>query len=212
MGTEALWIPAVIAAVGAGAQYYNTERTEEKQDKQLAESIRGQTAKQREADARVNEEVAKLEQSTAAEERANRLQTYLDTVTRNRRDVQGNLTPLIGSGEFQGDAARTAEALDAYGGREAGLASRIDAPLLQRQGEGFGYGHLATDLSRIGRDVAGQRFIDQINLGRIKRNPWIDAGASAASGAASGMAQSAFNQNMTPIGPVTRQPIPIPVN
>jgi len=212
MGTEALWIPAVIAAAGAGVQYYNTERTADRQDKQLAESIRGQARRQEEADARVNEEVRKLQQSTAADERAARLDQYLGTLVRNRRDAQGGITPGIGSGQFQGDAERAAAALDSYGGDQASLAARIDAPLVQRQGEGFAYGNLATDLSRIGREVAGQEFIDRVKLNAIRRNPWLDAAGQTLQGTGQGMAQSALNQNMTPIGPVTRQPIPIPVN
>lgn len=210
MGTEAVWVPLALAAVGAGTQYYNTQQTEKRQDQQLAESIRGQTRKQGEADAKVNEEIRKLEQSNAADERAGRLQSYFDTLGRNRRDVQGGILPGIGSGEFQTDAAKAAAALDAYGGGQAALASRIDAPLVQRQGEGFSYGNLATDLSRIGREVAGQAFVDQVKLNRIRRDPWLDAAGSTLQGAGQGMAGGAFSNQQ--IGPVTRQPIPIPVN
>jgi hypothetical protein len=180
------------------------------QDRQLAESIRGQARRQEEADAKVNEEVRKLEQSNAADERAGRLQQYFQTIGRNRRDVQGGITPGIGGAEFQGDAAKAAAALDAYGGGQAALASRIDAPLVQRQGEGFSYGNLATDLSRIGREVAGQAFVDQVKLNRIRRDPWLDAAGSTLQGAGQGMASGAFTNST--IGPVTRQPIAIPVN
>jgi hypothetical protein len=209
MGTEVL-VGLALAAAGAGAQYVNTTRTEERQDRQLAESIRGQARRQEEADAKVNEEVRKLEQSNAADERAGRLQQYFQTIGRNRRDVQGGITPGIGGAEFQGDAAKAAAALDAYGGGQAALASRIDAPLVQRQGEGFSYGNLATDLSRIGREVAGQAFVDQVKLNRIRRDPWLDAAGSTLQGAGQGMASGAFTNST--IGPVTRQPIAIPVN
>lgn len=210
MGTEVL-VGLALAAAGAGAQYYNTTRTEKRQDNQLAENIRGQARRQEEADAKVNEEVRKLEQSNAADERAGRLQQYFQTIGRNRRDVQGGITPGIGGAQFQGDADKAAAALDAYGGGQAALASRIDAPLVQRQGEGFSYGNLATDLSRIGREVAGQAFVDQVKLNRIRRDPWLDAAGSTLQGAGQGMASGAFNNNTT-IGPVTRQPIAIPVS
>lgn len=210
MGTEAIWVPLALAAVGAGTQYYNTQQTEKRQDNQLAANIRGQARRQEEADAEVNEEISRLEKSSAADERAGRLQQYFQTIGRNRRDVQGGITPGIGGAQFQGDADKAAAALDAYGGGQASLASRIDAPLVQRQGEGFGYGNLATDLSRIGREIAGQAFVDQVKLQRIRRDPWLDAAGSTLQGAGQGMASGAFTNST--VGPVTRQPIPIPVN
>ena len=40
--------------------------------------------------------------------------------------------------------------------------ARIEAPRLQRQGEAFDYGRLATDIDGLSREAAGQSFIDGI--------------------------------------------------
>lgn len=40
MGTEAVWVPLVMAAVATGASVYNTRQTERRQDNALAQQIR----------------------------------------------------------------------------------------------------------------------------------------------------------------------------
>jgi len=77
---------------------------------------------------------------------------------------------------------------------------------MQRQGEAFGYGHLATDIGLIGRESAGQRFIDELRLNSIRRSAGMDLAAGlmgAASGAvgagasAAGAAGTAASGGMT---------------
>lgn len=190
MGTEALWIPAVLAAVGTGVTAYNADRTAKKQDNALAQQIVGQSRQQADADAKVNEQVRELGTSTAADERAQRLGQYFDIVANNRASQQAGLTPAVGSDRFQAAAADTAKATAGYTGKMADLMSRVDAATLQRQGEGFGYGRLGTDLNLIGRAASGQGFLDQLRASRIKRNPWLDAAAAAANGAGSAYASN----------------------
>src|SRR5690349_19455844 len=81
MGTEVL-VPLAIAALSTGAQVYNARRTASKQDAALADSLRHQGARQREADAKVNDQVARLEASNSADERAKREGQYLDALAR----------------------------------------------------------------------------------------------------------------------------------
>jgi hypothetical protein len=70
-----------------------------------------------------------------------------------------------------------------YANDTAGLMAGIDAPGLQRQGEGFGYGRLATDINLLGRESQGNNFIDElmVNIAR-RRNPGLDAAAALLSG------------------------------
>ena len=177
-----------LAAASVGAQYYNTERTARRQDNALATSIANQGRKQQVADTAVNEEVRKLESSTAADERAGRLAEYMDIVAKKRGNAEAGLTPGLGSERFQSGAAAATKATQGYAGKMADLMARIDAPGLQRQGEGFGYGKLATDLGLIGREASGQAFLDQLRLSRIKRDPWLDAASAGLSGAGGAMA------------------------
>jgi hypothetical protein len=176
MGTEAVWIPLVIAAASAGASTYNTVKTNKRQDQQLASTIRNQSSKQREQEARINDETKKLSESTSADERAKKLEAYTAALRKN----QGNITAGfngVGGETFQKDAAAAAQDVMSEGMGTADLMSRIDAPVDQRRGEGVSFGNLGVDLDNTAREAQGQNFLDQIRLQGIKRNPWIDAAA-----------------------------------
>lgn len=181
-------IALALAAASAGANYYNTTKTASRQDAALADSIRNQSAKQKEADAKVNAEVTNLEGSSSADEQAKRLSQYMDTLRTSRGKLQAGLTPAVGSAAFKADAAGDANDVLQYSGDTAGLLSRMDAANLQRQGEGFGYGNLATDLGLIQRGAQGQNFLDELRIKRAgRRSPWLDALSAGLSGAASGV-------------------------
>lgn len=181
-------IGLALAAAAAGTSYVNTRNTERRQDSQLATGIRNQSAKQREADAKVNDEVKQLEASRSADERTSRLDDFMQTLRTNKGQIEGGLTPGIGSEAFRGDAAAAAGKVQAGAANSADLLSRIDAPGMQRQGEAFSYGRLGTDIGLIGREARGQDFLDQLRLRAIRRNPWMDAASSIMGGASSAIA------------------------
>ncbi len=181
MGTEVL-VPLAIAALSTGAQVYNGQQVKRREDQNLATTLRTQGAHQREADAKVNDQVAQLAASTSADERAKREGQYLDALARRRGTQQAGLTPTVGSATFNADNAAARTASDAMATRTAGLEARIDAPTLQRQDEGFGYGRLATDLSLIDRQASGDAYLDELRRRAIRRNPYIDAAASLGQG------------------------------
>ena len=197
----------VLSLASAGGQYYNTQRTAKKQDRAAADSILNQSRIQRQADQKVAGQVAELEGSNADAARATRLDDYMDTLRANRGGLRSGLTPSIGSSAFQGDSLAAADAVEAGAGDTAGLMARMDAPGMQRQGEAFGYGNLATDIGLIGRESQGQSFMDNLRMNSIRRNPWIDAGSQLAGGAAGAMAGRGSGAQ---IGGVTREHIPIP--
>ena len=201
--TTSTMIGLGLAAAAAGAQQYNTRQTAKRQDQQAAAGIRQQGIRQQAADARVNEAVSELEGSTAEAARAQRLDEYMTGLRRNRGNMQSGLAPSIGSQAFRDDSARAAEDVQNYAERSAGLLSRIDAPAMQRQGEAFGMGNLATDIGLIGRQSAGDQFINDLRLRAIRRNPWIDAGAQVA-GAYGGtlIGNAGSNQMSSPTGAV----------
>ena len=181
-------IPLVMMAVGTAAQVHNTNQTAKRQDRQAAEAIRNQSRLQRQADAKVNEQVAELEGSSSADERAQRLNQYFDILQSKRNNMQSGLTPMVGSSTFRDDSAAAAQGVQDQAQTTAGLMARMDAPQMQRQGEAFGFGRLGTDIGLIGRQSAGQRFIDDLRLSSIRRNPWLDAAGGLASSYGSGMA------------------------
>jgi hypothetical protein len=181
-------IGLALAAAAAGGQYYNTTKTAQRQDNQAALGIRNQARIQKEADAKVNDAVAKLADSNAASAKQSRLDDYLNVLRRNRSTTEAGLTPNIGSDTFKADAATAANDASSYADKTAGLMARMDAPGIQRQQEGFDYGNLATDIGLIGRESQGQNFLDQLKLRNIRRNAKIDLASGLMSAAAGGVA------------------------
>lgn len=189
MGVAA--IPYIAMAVAAGAEYKNTQNTANRQDQAAAAAIQNQAGLQKQADSQVNQAVQKIAGSSAQPAIDQRTADYMDVLRRNKATVTQGLTPSIGGSAFKADAANAAEAAQAYGNQNAGLMAQIDAPQMQRQGESFDYGKLATDLGLIGRQSQGQSFLDQVRMNGIRRNPKIDLGAgllSAYAGSAAGAA------------------------
>lgn len=184
-------IALALAAAAAGTEYYNTENTAKKQDKQAAQSILDQTNIQKKANARTQQTIQQVQGSTSADARAQRLNDYMQTLNQAKARTTAGLTnPNIGGQAFQTDQAAAANQAENYGTQTAGLLSRIDAPIVQRQQEGFDYGQLATDLGQLQNQSAGTAFLDKLKQASIRRNAKLDLAAglmSAAGGAAGGM-------------------------
>lgn len=177
-------------ALGAGVQAYETKRTNKRQDSEAASSIQRQGKIQQEADRAVTDQVNQMAASTAADERTQRLDQYMQALRRGRPQANQNGAAPVGGSTFAADANATRAASDATAAATAGLQARIDAPQLQRQSEAFDYGRLATDLGLIGRESAGQSFVDQLRMRQIRRRPGMDlaAGLITAGGQAAGSA------------------------
>lgn len=183
-------IALALAAASAGAEYYNTEQTANRQDKQAAQSILDQTAIEKKANARTQQTLQQIQGSNATDARAQRLADYMQTLNQAKARTQAGLTnPVVGGSTFQADSAAAANQAQNFGTQTAGLLSRIDAPVVQRQQEGFDYGRLATDLSQLQNQSAGTAFLDKLKQASIRRNSKLDLAAglmSAASGGVSG--------------------------
>lgn len=185
MGAEVL-VPLLLTAASGAATYVNTQNTAKRTDNALADQIRNQGRKQSEADAKVNAEVAALENSRSEEHRAKSLDSYMDTLRKGRGQLEAGLTPTVGSDVFRADSADAAGDVQDFAADRAGLMARIDAPTDQRREEGFGYGRLGTDLDLIGREAAGLDWIDQLRVKRAsQRNAGLDALSALLGGAAS---------------------------
>lgn len=174
------------AAAAAGMSAYNTNQTTKRLDGEAAGAINRQGRIQDKADARVNEEVEKLATSRSSDERAKAQGSYMDALRKNRGAINAGLSSTVGGDRFQADQAGAREAVASEAADTAGLMARVDAPGMQRQGEATSFGHLGSDISLIQRESSGQDFIDQIRMRAIRRNPWIDAGASFLSSYAGG--------------------------
>ena len=135
---------------------------------------------------------------------------YASQLRRNRGNMQGStLTAGVGGDAFTADAAQAMSSVDGYAGETADLMSRADAPGMQRQGEAFGFGKLATDIGLIQRESRGQAYIDELRRRSIRRNPWLDmvAGGLSAAGT-SGLGAGMFGAGGMPDIGLTKVPVP----
>lgn len=186
MGVEMAALAAT--AIAAGAQAYNTQKTERKQDRSLAESIRNQSQKQQKADSEVAQLVNQQAQSSPDQHRQQAEQQYLDQARR----ASPNAAPGFNqagrvSDAFSDRAEAAAAGLQQYGGERSNLMARQDAPGMQRFAEGAAMNDSRVNLNMISRDAQGQAFLDSLRTRAIRRNPWIDAGAAALQGYAGTM-------------------------
>lgn len=181
-------IPIALMAAGTLAKQAEDDRVLKKQDQETAQGLLNQSQRQQEADRRVNNEIAQLETSTAADDRAQRLGEYMQQLQRGRKQAVAGLEGPIGGATFQADAGAARTGADNAAATTAGLMSRIDAPQLQRQQEAFGYGKLATDLDMEARASRGQQLIDQLRLRQIRRRPEVNLLAGLATSAGGSMA------------------------
>lgn len=196
-----------LAAASAGLQYQNTKKTTERQDAQAAAGIRQQGERQKQADAKVADEVERLKASTAEDERAASLGSFMDALRKTKGSATAGLEGPGGEA-FRLAAEEASTGVQNKAAADASLLARIDAAGQQRQGEGFGYGRLGTDLSLIGRQAAGDDFLNQLRLSSIRRNAGLDLAAglmSAGSGAAMGGGGAAGNTLGASRGALTKQ-------
>lgn len=191
MGTEALWIPAVLSAVGAGVQARESYNVSKGQDEAAAQGIRTQAGHQREADARVAQEVGKLQNSSPEDSQREATDAFMQQLKRTRSQAHGEDTVGATSDAFNTDSARATADVDKYGANRAGILGRINAPGLQRTAENVSRARAGTDLGLIGRASAGDQFLSQLRQSQIRANPWTTAAGQIAGGVGAGMAANA---------------------
>lgn len=186
--TTSTMIGLALAAAAAGAQQYNTKKTLDKQDASAAQGIRDQSRIQKEGDKKVQEQVDKIKASRSEDERAARMTDYMKTLTSARKKTDTGLENAALGEAFNAAGAAAKGDLAAKGASTANLLAGVDAAGMQRQGEAFDFGRLATDIGLIGRESQGQQFLTDLRTRSIRRNPWIDVAAATMQGAAGGLA------------------------
>lgn len=180
MGAAA--IPIIAAVVGAGAQMYNTNQVNKRQDQALAASINDQNKRQRDADARVNLTLDRQQGSNSAGDQASAMSQYLAQLRRTQGQATAGLDQVGAvSDRYAQGASEAGRGIQDYSSGIADIFSRIDAPNMQRQREGIEFGRLGGDLGTIGYLSDSDRYLGDLRMRAIRRNPWIDALGSAAS-------------------------------
>lgn len=186
MGTEALWVPLLMSAASAGVGAYSANQTAQKQDNIAAQGIRNQQARQREADALVNNTIRQTQESNPEGDRESSLKQYL-------KQLQMTTTNANGPGQVGGVSDRYKEGtsgaaadIASYGNKYADIFSRLDAPNMQRQREGISFSRLASDINPIAQASQSDQFLNNLRLQSVRPNPWLQILQGGLAGAASG--------------------------
>lgn len=178
-----------LAAASAGAQYYNTQRTADKADRTAAAGIRSQAARQREADARVNQVIDQQSSSSPDAAKMDTLAQYMQGLRAAEAGAgRGIQQAGATSTAAQQAAADAALGVSSYGGKMADYMAAMDAPGLQRRAEAVNMARGGSDIERIANFAGGDQFLTQMRLDGVRRNPWLDAFSALAGGAAQGAA------------------------
>jgi hypothetical protein len=183
----------VIAAIGATATYVNARNTANRQDSQLAQSLRQQGQLQQEANAKSNELIQKTAQSSAQPAQASLLDQFTGELNRKAALANGGLGQAGKVSDAYNQAANdAASGIADYGKTRAGLISAIDAPMLQRQQEGANLQDFATQINQLKDQSSAQQFLTQMKLRGIQPNPYLTAVSGISSGVSSGLASRGF--------------------
>lgn len=185
MGAEVI-IPLAMAAVSAGAQYYDNRQQVKRADRATLASMQEAKTRQRRADERTQQLTDELAASTPDEERQGALQGYMDQLRRAQPDAVSGVRDISGASDaYRRDSADAALGIAGQGQRYADLASRLEAPAMQRQREGRVFADAGNDLGLIGREQEGADRTHKLTLQGIRSNPWLQALSTVAGGAAS---------------------------
>lgn len=208
MGTEAVWVPLVMAAVAGGATYANNRSQAKKADKINSQALLKAGERQKRADARVNQLIDTTATSDSKDEKAGIMSGYLQQLQAAKGNSTAGLaaTPAASS-RYAQEATAAALGIEGAGQDYADLTSRLDAPILQRQGEGIERNRAGVDLQTIVREQEGEDAGTQLRLRGIRDNPWLLALASAAGSAGSGYSSAGGGtakaaQGANSVGPV----------
>lgn len=214
MGTEEFWVPAVVGALSAGAQYANTSQARSRQDTAETQSIIDQQALQQKAVGGVNALTKSIGADTPTKLAAQATGSYVSQLRRNQGasnpDQSSALAPAIGaSSRYKAGQAADAATVDSYGNNIAGEMGQIDAATRQRQNEGLAQNRLGVDINGLGAASYTKNFVDQLRASSAGTpNPWVGLGATLLGQGAKGYtanpkvtpSTSNFDGSMNPSG------------
>jgi len=192
MGTEAVWVPYVIAALGAGAGAVNARNVAKKQENIAARGIAAQSRRQADADARLADATRELGASSPEAERAEALDNFEAQLRASKASASGTADVPTGSNRYQTETAGAKADIQKYGGQLADIASRINAPLRQRDREKVGLRRAESDVAGIARNAAGAAWLNQLLAGSVTPNTALSIAGPLLQGVGQGMAGSGF--------------------
>jgi hypothetical protein len=186
--TTTTMIALALAAAAAGTSAYNTNKTNHRIDEENAAGLRRQNEKQRKADTVVDKLIKDTGDSSPEGEKNNAMAQFQKALAASSGMTNSGLGGVAGASDrFNTEQQQAATGVSQYGNEVADRLARIDAPRYQRQREGNMRDTAGVDIGIIKRESAGEEFLNKLKLQGIRRNPWLDAAATAMSSYAGSM-------------------------
>jgi hypothetical protein len=191
LGTEEFWVPAVLAAVSAGAQYVNTSNAASRANNAETQSIDDQAHIRANANGAVKQLTNQIGTNSPNALKDQAETAFVNTLRSNAAgSAQGGntapgstnfgssisaLTPsTVGSSRYKSGTANSQQQVEQFGNTNADEMATVDAAVRQRQGEGLAQQTLGTGLNTLGAESYTQNFVDQLRAQSAgQSSPWV---------------------------------------
>lgn len=173
------WVATAVATATALAGAYQTNKVADKQDNIAAQGIRQQGENQRKVNKRLNQTLDETAKSRPGDAKKKANDGFLQAIQAAMGGANQNLSGNSALGEFNDGAEQASWQAQDYAGNIAGLLSRVDGGTQQRQAEGNLLGDFSMDANRIGGDIQGDAFLNNLRMKGVRRSPYLDAAIGA---------------------------------
>lgn len=193
MGSEAFWVPAVIAAAGAGAQGINQMQANKRASNSEVQSIIDQQQYRQQANDQVKNLTQQIATNTPQQIASKETGDFVNTLRKNAAGSAAPgatssstndtnfgapvsaMPPAAGaSSRYKSDTAASQKQVQQYGNTYANEIGNIDAAVRQRQNEGLALNTLGTNLNTLGAESYTKNFVDQLRSQAAgQANPWV---------------------------------------
>jgi len=192
VGTEAFWVPAVIAAAGAAGQGVNQMQAQKRASNAEVQAIDNQQQFREQANSQVKNLTQQIAQNSPQKIAQQETGDFVNTLRKNAAgSAQPGATaqnpdtnfgapvsampPAAGaSSRYKSSAANAQKETQQYGTDYASEIGNIDAAVRQRQNEGLAQNTLGTNLNTLGAESYTKNFVDQLRAQTAgQANPWV---------------------------------------
>lgn len=192
MGTESFWIPALISAVGTGANAINQSNAKQRASNAEVQALDNQQQYRTQANDQVKNLTQQIATNSPNQIAAKETGDFVNTLRKNMAGSAAPgaasatpdtnfgapvsaLPPAAGaSSRYKSDVANAQQQTQQYGNTYANEIGNIDAAVRQRQNEGLALNTLGTNLNVLGAESYTKNFVDQLRAQAAgQANPWV---------------------------------------
>lgn len=192
--------PALISAIGTGAQYENQRAANNRQQSAEVQSLNDQQAIRDKAMGTVNKLTSQIAASSPSQISSKATGDYVANLRKNAGATAGaqggstsSLAPAVaGDQRYNADVANSSQQVQNYGNTNAQEMGQIDAATRQRQDEGLAMGTANTTLQGLNAQSGAQGFVDQLKASVAGQpNPYLSLFSGLLKGGANAYATNA---------------------